>query len=344
MGRKRRASARQIIEHFAKAEHDPLVPGSHLQWGRPEIRRNDVGEFVVWHTLCNRYSIARIDGIADEPRFMAFRREESEQFHGGMSDEEWAAAGKPVVYRAHDVSLVYDTSGRPKSYRNLADALAAILENFRIQTGNPTATSDNVIVQDARECGLSKLPPRSQDMAAVKNENGVVIPKFAVVSLMQELGFANITNNVPVADLAKRVKNLPSIIDEETQPKTDSGRKLLEKITKAVADKIEITISGGGETAAKPGKKKTAGAKPPKAAKKTSGKKPTPAEPADLDDFGSRKGTDLAKANAVLSKTEGLTMGEVVKKAKLVRTVYGHFKRLMEAKKVVKKDGKYYIK
>jgi len=179
-------------------------------------------------------------------------------------------------------------------------------------------------------------------MTAVKNENGIVIPKFAVVSLMQELGFANITNNAPVADLAKRVKNLPSIIDEETQPKSDAGRKLLEKITKAVNDKIEITISGGGETAAaKPGKKKTAGAK---AAKKTGSKKPAPAEPADLDDFGSRKGTNLAKANAVLSKTEGLTMGEVVKKAKISGTVYNHFKALMESKKIVKKDGKYYLK
>jgi hypothetical protein len=82
-----------------------------------------------------------------------------------------------------------------------------------------------------------------------------------------------------------------------------------------------------------------------KADKATAGKpKAETAKEAKVDAFGSRIGSLNAKVNAMLSKTEPVTMADITKKLGC-KTKYNHLGDLIEKKLVVKgKDGYLLVK
>jgi len=103
----------------------------------------------------------------------------------------------------------------------------------------------------------------------------VKIRQVALVSLFQELGFAN-AESWEVSKLQSRAQKIQSLLDDETGPKTAKGRKLCEELVKAVEAEEEIevmTSAASTKTAPAKGSKKGS-KKAPKAAAKPSSNGP----------------------------------------------------------------------
>lgn len=179
----------------------------------------------------------------------------------------------------------------------------------------------------------------------------VNVKREDAVSLLVELGLKN-SDKLDNAALTKRVQGLPKIVDDETQPSSDKGKKTLNMLLAAVKDKDEIEIVGADESApaSAPAKGKKTGKSKPTAKDKSSGKKTSSdkdkksaSNGANVDGFGSRVGSNTAKFNAILPPPgkKGLKMSELVEKAKLEGTFYTHAAALIESGLVKKADGLY---
>lgn len=179
----------------------------------------------------------------------------------------------------------------------------------------------------------------------------VSVKREDAVSMLIELGLKN-SDKLDNAALGKRIKGLPTIVDDETQPSTDKGKKTLAMLLAAVKDKDEVEIVGeAAAPASAPAKgKKTGKSKPAAKDKKSKGKaKPATKEKTSAnsgvgtDGFGSRIGSNTAKFNATVPAPgkKALKMSEMVEKAGLQGTFYTHAASLIESGLVKKTDDGY---
>jgi SNF2 family DNA or RNA helicase len=197
---------------------------------------------------------------------------------------------------------------------------------------------------------LKQLRQKSNEGKVIMNVN-----ETAARSLLTDMGNPR-AEKLSSKALESKLNELPTMLDVLEQPKQEENSKLLKQALNAIKEGTTIRVveeakpETNGKAHKSTQKAHVAPKSPPKAPKAAKAKKtpteaknkPTKAK-GEVDRFGSRVGTDLAKVNAVLSKTPK-KMAEIVKEAKIKGTCYNHLKKLAEAGFVVATDEGFKVK
>lgn len=195
-----------------------------------------------------------------------------------------------------------------------------------------------------------------------REENLGTVTKNRVVKIFEALGFKT-SNGWDIARLQKKLAKLSTLVegtdlDSKTQKRVneilraqEAGRRVVvldpedatadKQRDKSVKDAAKREKQRKAEKKVKTAKKEKAAAK--KKTKKTKAAKKQEkriAEKIDADKFGSRKGSNTSKINAVLSK-KPKKMSQIIKEAKLSGTHYEHLAKLIEAGHAKKTDKGY---
>ena len=195
-----------------------------------------------------------------------------------------------------------------------------------------------------------------------REENLGTVTKNRAIKIFEALGFQT-ADKWDVARLQKKLVKLSTLVDganldSKTQKRVNeilraqkAGRKVAvidpndaaadKQREKKVEDAAKREKERKAEKRSKTAKKEKAvvkkKAKEGKAAKK---QEKRIAEKVDTDKFGSRKGSNPAKINAVLSK-KPKKMSQLIKEAKLSGTHYEHLSKLIEAGHAKKTEKGY---
>lgn len=179
-------------------------------------------------------------------------------------------------------------------------------------------------------------------------KSAVTITRQEAIDLLVDTGFKK-ADGYSDETLAKRLKALPEALEasgkKPTTPETKETWSMLSDALSVGSD-VKVVDKGTGKASAKKsGKAEKAGKKAGKAAKAADKKAPKKSakksgakkEGAATDGFGSRKGSNTAKINEVLTR-EYQTMSEIMEAAGVAGTCYDHLNRLID-KGYVEKGG-----
>lgn len=165
--------------------------------------------------------------------------------------------------------------------------------------------------------------------------------------LFQELGFKT-AETWDDKKIREKIKSLPKVIDDETQPETEESKALLSRLMSALQVKEDVDISreGNGKAPAKAVAGKVGAKNKPAAKEKAAPKEKAKKEPKEKkeevakDKFGNRVGTKKADFNAVLTKS-WQSMAELVAAMGHDQNMYNHVNELISSGKVERneKDG-----
>lgn len=195
-----------------------------------------------------------------------------------------------------------------------------------------------------------------------KKEDSGAITKNRAIKIFEALGFKT-AEKWDTIRLQKKLEKLGTLIegaqiDKKNQKRINEilrfqkkGHKVIvvdpddavadKKRGKAVEDAAKRETKRKSEKKAEMAKKEKASAKKDVKDKETAKKQEKRiAEKADIDKFGSRKGSNCAKINAVLSK-KPKPMKQLVKEAKVSGTYYELLKSLVKEGHVKKSDKGY---
>lgn len=201
------------------------------------------------------------------------------------------------------------------------------------------------------ECD-SETQPNSEETDTMK------LTKTNAVKLLQGLGIKSASekkwSNKQIEDKLQKVASTPGALDPEKITDTEI-KELLDDVLSSLNAGRPVEVVGGEtsekekdvKTTEKKGTGDKKGSKPKAEAVKSAAqttKKKDKGNPdkssAEVDKFGSRVGSKLAKVNSLLSN-KPITMSELVEKAELGDTCNKHMKKLIEAGHVVKTDEGY---
>lgn len=317
---------------------------SKLVWRSPVQEDSLLHISHTWWTECGRYCVRLTRnkcGAGDS--FRAGYKRTLER-HDGSTHEmlDTIARGKEGNY--------------PATYKTLEEAISAV-EAFIFQSQNLQMTSNQEdIIAHAQKLGLAELTQsvrmpvgrRSVEKCSIQQSEELhMLNRNQTVAMLKECVTKDYPQGYPMAEkwenerILKKLRSLPDILaksGDDAGPKSAAGKAVLQTVLNTLKAKKKLALDSENGEAAGDGK-----ASSKKETKKSASKVSSKGEKKeDVDKYGARAGSVMAKVNAVLGK-KPKTMAQIIAEAKIDRECYGHMRSLVEKGIVKKSDEGFYL-